>query len=311
MNIDDTLLAEVQVLRDVACGEAPVGHGTAAARQRPLLLDVYLPPGGTAPGLRTAVLLSHGGAYHRGSKDTDEFDQEGVRNTPVPEYCRRLAASGMVCFSVGYRLTQELPGPPPQPILRHRGGVSRGRIDHVRQLLGLPVAGDDELRDGVEAAILDVAQAARFVQAQAAQWSVDPGRVALGGFSAGAFASIYAAYALGVPAAAIVSLSGGIDPRDAAFYLQDGAGRPPVLLFSSEFDLPGIHARTMALADQAAAVGLHFRRYHVPGRPHFYDRHSPVVLARSSLPGQAEAGTVGAAITQFLADALAPARPTA
>jgi len=83
-----------------------------------------------------------------------------------------------------------------------------------------------------------------------------------------------------------------------------------VLLFSSEFDLPGIHDRTMALAGRAAEVGLRFRRYHVPGRPHFYDRDSPVVLARSSLPGQAEAATVGAAITQFLADALAPARST-
>jgi acetyl esterase/lipase len=297
----------VQLLRDVPYGEAPVGHGTPDARLRPLLLDIYLPPGDTAPATpRPAVLLSHGGAYHRGSKETDEFEQDGQQNTPMPAYCRHLAARGYVACSIGYRLTQERCGPPPQPILQHRGGVPRGRIDYVRQVLGLPPATDDELRDGVEAVILDVAQACRFVHGQAARWSVDPARIAVGGFSAGAFASVYAAYALGVPAAAVVSLSGGIDARDAAHYRHDAAVRPPALLFSSERDLPGIHDRTMALADHAAAIGLPLRRFHVPDRPHFYDRDSAALLGSDSLGGAPAATTVGAAIDAFLDHCLQP-----
>lgn len=289
----------VQILRDVPDGEAPVGHGTPQARLRPLLLDIDLPTRpATAP--RPAVLLSHGGAYHRGSKETDEFDQEGVRNTPVPAYCPHLAARGDLAASIGYRLTQELPGPPPAPILQHRGGVPRGRIDHVRGLLGLPPASDDELRDGVEAVILDVAQACCFVQANAARWGIDAQRIAIGGFSAGAFASVYAAYALGVPAAAVISLSGGIDACDAAHDLKAGTGKPPALMFSSEHDLPGIHGRTMALADRAATVGLPLRRDHVPDRPHFYDRDSAALLCSDSLGGAAAATTVGAAIDSFL-----------
>jgi hypothetical protein len=126
----------------------------------------------------------------------------------------------------------------------------------------------------------------------------------LGGFSAGAFSSIYAAYALGVPAAAIVSLSGGIEAEDAEHYLQPGQGLPPVLLLSSEFDLPGIHDRTLSLAARAAQVGLGFRRGFVPGKPHFYDREAEVLIEDGNLSGGQARGTVEAAIDDFLALAL-------
>ncbi len=299
--------ASVTVLRDVPFGEASTGHGSDHPGTRLLTLDVYLPTETGAASARPALVLSHGGAYHRGSKETDEFEQEGSRNTPVPEYCERFAAKGFVCFSVGYRLTQELAAPQPQAIRRSRAAVSRGRIDYVRELLGLPLATDEELLNGVEGAIADVADAFRFVQVQASRWNVDPSRIALGGFSAGAFSSIYAAYALGVPAAAIVSLSGGMDPEDADHYLHGGRGQPPVLLFSSEFDLPGIGERTLALAHRAETLGLGVRRYAVPGKPHFYDRRTEVVLEASSLPGGLARCTVESAIEDFLQQSLAPA----
>jgi acetyl esterase/lipase len=298
-------LYAVEITRDIRFGEGSVGYGTATPGTRPLLLDMYAPVGAARAQGRPALVMSHGGAYHRGAKDKDEFEQDGTPNTPVTEYCQRFAQRGWVCFSVGYRLTQERAAPQPAPIRRQRGGVNRGRIDYVRSLLGLPPASDEELLFGVEGAIADVAAAFNFVHGQAASLGIDPACIAMGGFSAGAFSSIYAAYALGVPAAALVSLSGGMEADDAAYYVRKpSAGEPPlppVLMFSSEFDLPGIHERTMALATQAQQAGVGLRRYFVPGKPHFYDRQTEVLLQANTLPGGAERCTIDDAIASFLA----------
>jgi predicted esterase len=109
--------------------------------------------------------------------------------------------------------------------------------------------------------------------------------MAIGGFSAGAFASAYAVYAMGHPAAAVIGLSGAMDVEDAAYYVHGARGLPPVLLFEGEHDLPSIPPRVGALASHAARAGLGVRHYIVPGKPHFYDRDSAVVLKQSTLPG--------------------------
>lgn len=295
---------------NVVYGLGSIGHGTAQAGQRELLLDVYLPAAPLSGPPRAALLLSHGGAYHRGSKELDEFEQDGSQNTPMMEYCRRFAARGYVCFSIGYRLTQELPAPQALPIKRERSKVTRGRIDYVRGLLGLPVASDDELMNGVEAAIEDVAAAFRFVQDHAGRWNIDPDRIVMGGFSAGAFASLYAAYALGATAAAIVCLSGGMDPQDADYFVHGTRGQPPVLMFASEHDLPGIAERTQAFVGAGTRAGIGLRSYFVPGKPHFYDRETKVVLKSSSLGAAPEACTLEEALISFLDHALQPARVT-
>ena len=292
----------IDVIRDLVYGEAPVGHGNGVATPRPLRMDAYLPTGpATAP--RPALLMSHGGAYHRGSKEEDLFEQDGWVNTPVADWCRRFAERGYACFSVGYRLTQESPAPQARPIKIDRARVARGRIDHVRGLLGLPVATDAALLDGMEAAFADVAAACRFVHANAARFGVDPARIALGGFSAGAFASIYAAHALGAPAAAIVSLSGGMDAVDAAHYLRDASG-PPMLLLSAEHDLPGIAERSDAVARAARAAGVSAHRCLVPGAPHFYPADAALVALDDTPPPGA---TVEAAIAAFLDDTMGAA----
>ena len=133
----------IPVERDVCYGEAAIGHGTNSPGLRALVMDVFLPPGVAPADARPALVLSHGGAYHRGAKERDEFEQDGSHNTPVHEYCERFAARGYVCFSVGYRLTQELAAPQALPIKRNRQELHRGRIDFVRGLLGLPPASPD------------------------------------------------------------------------------------------------------------------------------------------------------------------------
>lgn len=298
--------SEIRIERDVPYGEGAVGHGTPQARLRPLLMDAYLPVGDAPPEGRPTLVLSHGGAFHRGAKDNDEFEQGGSRNTPVHEYCVRFAAQGYACFSIGYRLTQERPAPLPLPVKRNRKDIERGRIDYVRGLLGLPPASNEELLLGAEAVYADVASAFGFIRAHAARWGVDPERMAIGGFSAGGFASSYAVYAMGQPAAAVIGLSGGMDLADAEYYVHGGRGLPPVLLFEGEHDLPSIPARVGALAACAARAGLGLRHYGVPGKPHFYDRDAAVVLKQATLPGGEHCATVGDAIEQFLHQVLVP-----
>jgi acetyl esterase/lipase len=298
-------LARVRIERDVPYGQGTIGHGTASPSTRALLMDVYLPADDAPPQGRPALVLAHGGAFHRGAKDHDEFEQGGSHNTPVHEYAQRFAARGYACFSIGYRLTQELPSPQPRPIKRNRQKMERGRIDYVRQLLGLAPAGQEELLNGAEACYADVADAFGFIHRHAARWSLDRERMAIGGFSAGGFAAAYATYALGVPAAAVIGLSAGMDVDDAEYFVRSGAGLPPVLLFSGEHDLPSIPPRTGALAARAAAAGLGVRHYTVPGKPHFYDREAAVVLTQSTLPGGQACATVEAALEQFLREALA------
>jgi acetyl esterase/lipase len=269
-------------------------------------MDVFLPAAEAPPGGRPALVLSHGGAFHRGAKDKDEFEQDGSHNTPVHEYCERFAARGYACFSIGYRLTQERPAPQARPIKVNRQDIERDRIDFVRGLLALPPATNDELLLGAEAAYADVASAFGFIRANAARWGIDSDRMAIGGFSAGGFASAYATYAMGHGAAAVIGLSGAMDVADADHYVHGGRGMPPVLLFSGEHDLPSIPPRVGALASSAARAGLGLRWYEVPGKPHFYDRDAAVVLKQSTLPGGEACATVEAAIEQFLSQVLVP-----
>lgn len=296
----------IRIERDIPYAEAPIGHGGARPGRCTLRLDAYLPAGDPPPGGWPALVLSHGGAFHRGAKDRDEFEQDGARNTPVHVYCERFAARGYACFSVGYRLTQALPPPPARPVRRRQDGVARDRIDYVRQLLGLPPATDAELVNGAEAAYADVAAAFGHLHAHAARWGLDPERMAIGGFSAGAIASAYAVFALGMPAAAIVSLSGGMDAEDAEYYLHGGRGLPPLLMFTGEHDLPSILERSAALATRAARAGLGLRHYSVPGQPHFYAGNAAIVPVQATLPGDEACATVEDAMQQFLSEALQP-----
>lgn len=302
--ISPEALQAVRVQRDIPYGEGAIGHGSGTPGMRTLLMDAYLPAGVAPPGGWPALVLSHGGAYHRGAKDRDEFEQGGSRNTPVHEYCQRFAVRGYVCFSIGYRLTQELPAPQTKPIKRERGHIERDRIDYVRGLLGLAPATNDELLHGAEAVYADVALAFGFIHSQAARWGIDAQRMAIGGFSAGGFASAYSAYALGQPAAAVIGLSGGMDLEDADHYVHAARGMPPMLLFSGEHDLPSIPPRVGALAAAATRAGLGMRHYLVPGQPHFYDRGAAVVLQTATLHGGAGCATVEAAIEQFLEQTL-------
>ena len=287
---------EVKVTRAIPYGTAIVGH-PAAPRERTLLLDAYAPVGASAP--RPALVLAFGGAFHRGSREHDRVDAEGQKNTTIAEYCARFAARGYVAFSIDYRLIPEDPHPGRTPLLSSPDSLPRARVDHVRNLLGLPPITAEQMRDGCEAAFDDMETAIGFVRTYAARFGIDAARIAIGGFSAGARMSLMAAYAARVPVRGVASLSGFMGPEDLERYVTGARGQPKVFLVAGERDLPHIASSFAGTAAHFASKGLLSGAHVIAGRDHFYPGESAVTLRDGG------ASTLESEMARFFADALA------
>lgn len=265
----------VEVIRDVQYGTGRVNH-TTAPKSRALCLDVYLPQSSsTANSMvptsgRPALIMAFGGAYHRGSKEADEFDVEGHQNTPVSEYCHEFARRGYVAFSIDYRLVQEDPDPGSDHIILNKESIARSRMDHVRKILGLEPATTDMLWAGMEAAVEDMRKAFEYVFKHASGYGIDQTRIAVGGFSAGARMAASAAYGKRVPAAAIVALSGMIGAVDGQRLIQTGQENPPVMMVMGEKDLDFMKALCQKSHTYLNQLGVTNELWEVPEATHFY-----------------------------------------
>lgn len=271
----------VEVIRDVQYGTGGVNHSTAP-KTRALCLDVYLPQSSLLasstkpPSGRPALIMAFGGAFHRGSKEADEFDVEGHRNTPVSEYCYEFARRGYVAFSIDYRLVQEDPDPGSNHIILNKDSISRSRMDHVRKILGLEPATTDMLWAGMEAAVDDMRKAFEYVYDHATEYGIDTTRIAVGGFSAGARMAASAAYGKKVPAAAIVALSGMIGTVDGKRMIQSSAKNPPVMMVIGEQDLDFMKLLCQQSHAYLNDLGVINELWEVPGGTHFYPSTSAI-----------------------------------
>ena len=271
----------VKVLRNVQYGVGGIHH-TTAPRQRALCLDVYLPELSAQDQSsldsvgRPALIMAFGGAFHRGSKEADEFDNEGHRNTPVSTYCNEFARRGYVTFSIDYRLVQEDPDPGSDNVILDKSTIKRSRMDHVRKLLGLEPATTEMLWSGMEAAFNDMRQAYEYVAAHVTDYGIDPSRIAVGGFSAGARMAACATYGKNIPAAAVVALSGMLGMDDAKRLILPGGTYAPALIVVGENDLDYVKTlgeESHAYFDQR---GVTNELWEVPGGTHFYPASSLV-----------------------------------
>lgn len=265
----------ITVLSDVVYGEGVVAWSTGRPFKRALAMDVYLPPE-ESPHPRPGIIMAFGGAFHRGSKEDDSFEAEGG-NTSIAEYCARFARLGYVCFSIDYRLVTEDPDPGFTRVIQDASSIPTSRVSVVRRLLGLPPATSEELWRGIEAASDDMATAFRFIRTQAHQWQVDPARLAAGGFSAGARTALNVAFGEHIPVAAVVSLSGFMDPADLSNHLSRRQATPPVLLVHAEHDLDYVASGSPVLASALCGHGVTSEQVMVPGRGHFYRAEAPAL----------------------------------
>jgi acetyl esterase/lipase len=262
----------IRILRDLPYAQARIGwnNGAGPMRTVTLTMDAYLPaaPAGPVP----AVMLAFGGAFHRGSKADDSFPTAGQygANTSQAEYARRFAEEGFACFSVEYRLAGDDPDPGDSPVLNRPEETPLDRIALVREILGLPPTTPQAMGHVQEAAIDDVTAAARAVLARAGEFGVDPTRLVLGGWSAGARCALYAAYAERVPCVGVLSLSGMMHLADVAAYLRPGAPQPPVLLVVAEEDVAYLRQSTPLMQAAMRERGCDATLVTVPGRDHWY-----------------------------------------
>lgn len=285
---------------DIVYGHGTVGVGCAEGeRTRPLRLDVHLPADDGTGALRPAVVMAFGGAFHRGSRSDDRF--EG--NTSIAEYARRFAARGYVCASIDYRLVPEDPRPGDTVAIASPERMPLSRVDLVRRMLGLPPATPETIWRAVEAACDDTARAVRFLAAHATRWRIDPTRIALMGFSAGARNALNAMLAEDVDVAAVVALSGYADPRDIADHAARRAARPPLLLVASDGDLDYIRSGLDGMVAAFRDAGWPCDVRTVPGHGHFYPAEAPTGPS-------AAAPSVEACVADFLRRAFS-SRPAA
>lgn len=263
---------DIRVLRDIPYGTGRVGHngGAGPMTERVLAMDAYLPLARSAHTV-PALVLAFGGAFHRGSKENDCFPDAGAYgpNTAMAEYCRRFARAGFACFSVAYRLAPDDPDPGNTPVLTQKA-VPLDRVAQVREIMGLPPITPTAMAGIVEAAIDDVTAAARAVETRAAEFGIDPTRIVLGGWSAGARCALFAAYAERVPCAGVIALSGTMAEADVAAYLPAGGKHPPLLLLTAEHDVGYIRDGAAPMISAMRARGCDARHVSVPGRDHWY-----------------------------------------
>lgn len=267
----------MRLIRDIPYAEARIGYNRGAGPTHLVTLayDAYLPdaPAGPSP----AVVLAFGGAFHRGSKENDAFPTAGAYgpNTSIADYCSRFAEEGFACFSVRYRLAPEDPEPGPDPVLTRPAEVPMGRIEQVRKIMGLPPATALDMAGVMEAAIADVTAAARHIRGEAARFGIDPGRMVLGGYSAGGRCALYAAYANNVPCAGVIALSGVMQLEDIAAHMEPGGAYPPLLLFTAGQDLGYVAAGAAPSLAAMRQMGVDGTHRLVPGRDHWYPAEAP------------------------------------
>jgi len=130
-------------------------------------LTPFLPAKGKATG--AAVIIAPGGAFVLLA-----MDHEGWK------VARFLQAHGVAAFVLKYRV---LPTEPKAAGLEKAGAAFNDPAERARRL-----------RDGVRIGTEDAQEAVRVVQARAGEWGIDPARIGVLGFSAGAIVTMNLAY---------------------------------------------------------------------------------------------------------------------
>ena len=198
-----------------------------ALTRRGLFLDLYQPESTDFSWKRPAVILIHGGGFLFGDK------------SEMTNLCREFAARGYVCLSINYRLVPDDP----------------------------PGSSQDQYERTVIASVADADHAAQWLEANAAKYHIDTGKLFIGGSSAGAVTSMLLAYNPEIKAPhfrAVADMWGTMGPR--VKWIRKGG--PPLLIIHGKED----ETITVSAAEQIDArakdVGLPHETYLLDGMGH-------------------------------------------
>lgn len=273
------------------------------AVSRDLWMDVYHPTEAVATP-RPALILTFGGAFHRGSPRLT-IQSGGAQDTSMGDYCRRFAARGYTCFAIDYRLTPEGPVPsgegyPADWIKPDSLLPLLPQANHIRETMDLPPLDfsipeqEKTMVDGVISAAEDLRKAVLHIREHADTYEIDPNRIALGGFSAGAVTSWNVAHGMGVPVSGVFLLSGSDAGFDVNKAVTVSSNRPPILMFMGQYDLAGALSSVPQLIAHYQNVGVDHEFAWVPGFGHFYP------AGAASLGSDAVSMSIEGRIAEFL-----------
>ena len=291
------------ITTDVAYGRAKITVN-GKIKERDLLMDVYLP---TEASLNTkkkpAVILVHGGAFHRGGLRQPNFKEAGAVHSVMQDWARLLAPLGYACFVIEYRLITETPIPDMAPdtkgllpIDEALSDAGLARTNFARAAMGLPPVDKKDkmsLWNGLLSAFEDADKAINTVRKSAKQYGVDPDRIAIGGHSAGGTIVLNAAYGIKSPVKAAFPLSPTVTGFDFTKTI-NSKNLPPMLVFMSQFDVDATLESVPPLMEVAKNAGLEHNLAWVPGFGHFYP------TGAVSLGDDGERISVGEKVVQFL-----------
>ncbi len=203
-----------------------------------LLLDVYRPADANLPPLRPGFILIHGDGFRHGGKT----------NATMVALASRYASLGYVSVSIDYRLVGD--DPPTEDLAQTPG---------------------DPVWVAAAAARVDASRAVDWMRANAAAYRIDPNRIAIGGYSAGAITAMGVAFRdSGVDAAdvqVVLALSGGLY-GDEFFALAIDAGDPPLIMIHGMDDDAVPFSLAEAIETQALSAGLVYEFYALEGVGH-------------------------------------------
>lgn len=273
MSSSATLATDINVTADVIYGQGTITVD-GVQQQKDLWMDAFV-PAGEATSDRAAIVLTHGGSFLRGNP-RDSYQVDGAQSTSMNEYCAKFAAQGHACFAISYRLGGEIPVPSGDGYTEADFPLSMAagldQFNYIRHMMGLRtldanVAADiAEVEDTVKAAAEDLRTAINYIRDNATSYNVDPEKVVVGGFSAGATTSLNVVHSLNVPVAGVFMLS-VVDATGKASVADSTA---PLLIFQAQNDLNAMYATGPRLLNNLDRIDADYEFAWVPGFGHFY-----------------------------------------
>lgn len=153
------VFSAIDSLVDIQYGTAPTGED--------LLLDYYFPKNDTTSCLRPLVIFVHGGGFHEGNRKM--FAAQAI--------CHDLPFKGYVTASISYRLADQEPYTL-EDLQEEKLDFENPHLDPIH----------------ITNAMHDARAAVRYFKKNAAQYNIDPDRIAIGGASAGGMTAINVGY---------------------------------------------------------------------------------------------------------------------
>lgn len=276
---DSPEVIRFKVTQEVIFGQGKILKDGKEA-MKDLWMDVYYPVEKSSEP-RPAIILTYGGSFHRGNPRVP-YVGIGSQSTTMSQYAKRYVEEGYVCFTISYRVAPDNPIIAPYegfseddletdffktPEAIHQGNIIRGQMGLSKLTEENAV---DIMKNAVIAAAEDLRTAIRFVKSANKEYNIDPDRIAIGGFSAGAVTSLNVGFGMKEEVAAVFINSGYPSVFNMDKLLSKDDDLPPVLIFLAQNDYPVVISELKPFLKKLEQIDAEYYLNWIPSHGHFY-----------------------------------------